>query len=78
MDKEAAKQKILEEIKSKKKTKFYFSDFPKMLPDMKPREVKKVLTEMVNEGTLVFWSSGSTTLYGVKGAGKQSAAEGED
>jgi len=27
---------------------------------------------------LEFWSSGSTTMYGMKGAGKQSAAEGED
>ncbi len=39
--------------------------------------MKKVLTEMVNEGTLIFWSSGSTTLYGMAGQGKQAAGEGE-
>ena len=36
------------------------------------------LTKLVNEEVLEFWSSGSTTMYGMKGAGKQSAAEGED
>ncbi|WP_443659797.1 dissimilatory sulfite reductase D family protein, partial [Desulfovibrio sp.] len=25
-----------------------------------------------------FWSSGSTTMYGLKGAGKQAHTEGED
>ncbi|HJA76075.1 MAG TPA: dissimilatory sulfite reductase D family protein, partial [Candidatus Desulfovibrio gallistercoris] len=42
------------------------------------REVKKLLTQLVNEEVLEFWSSGSTTMYGLKGAGKQSHAEGED
>jgi len=27
---------------------------------------------------LEFWSSGSTTMYGLKGAGKQAHTEGED
>ena len=63
--------------KSGTKTKFYFNDFTKLFPDSKSREVKKVLTEMVNEGTLIFWSSGSTTLYGMAGMGKQAAGEGE-
>jgi hypothetical protein len=70
LDTEEAKQKIIEFCESKTKTKFYFNDFTKLFPDAKAREVKKVLTELVNEGTLVFWSSGSTTLYGLKGAGK--------
>ena len=29
------------------------------------------------EEVLEFWSSGSTTMYGLKGAGKQAAAEHE-
>jgi hypothetical protein len=33
---------------------------------------------MVQESALEYWSSGSTTLYGLKGAGKQHAGEGED
>jgi uncharacterized protein YwqG len=46
--------------------------------DAKPREAKKIVTQMVEEGILVFWSSGSTSMYGLKGAGKQSAAEHEE
>ena len=64
--------------KASTKTKFYFNDFTKLFEDSKPREVKKILTEMVNEGVLIFWSSGSTTLYGLAGMGKQAAAEEGD
>lgn len=64
--------------KSASKSKFYFKDFLELFPDRGPRDVKKVLTKLVNEEVLEFWSSGSTTMYGLKGAGKQSAAEGED
>ncbi len=76
MEMDEAKQKILEFLESKKgKTKFYFSDFTKAIPDMKAMAVKKVLTALVNEGKLEFWSSGSTTMYGVAGSGKQHATE---
>lgn len=72
------KQIILDFCHSKKgKTKFYFNDFVKLFPDMKSREVKKILTQLINEQVLEFWSSGSTTMYGVKGEGKQAAGEGE-
>jgi len=64
--------------KSASKSKFYFKDFLELFPDRGPRDVKKVLTKLVNEEVLEFWSSGSTTMYGLKGAGKQSAAEGEN
>ena len=71
------KKKVQEWLEGKKgKTKFYFSDFSKIFPDYKPRQVKKVLTALVNDGVLVFWSSGSTTMYGLAGVGK--APEGED
>jgi hypothetical protein len=74
-----AKEQILAMIESKAKTKskFYFNDFTKIFEDAKAREVKKVLTQLVNEGVLIFWSSGSTTMYGLAGAGKQAAGEGE-
>ncbi|MBU1610785.1 MAG: dissimilatory sulfite reductase D family protein [Proteobacteria bacterium] len=74
-----AKEQILKmlEDKGKMKSKFYFNDFTKIFEDGKPREVKKILTTLVNEGVLIFWSSGSTTMYGLAGAGKQSAGEGE-
>jgi DNA-binding IclR family transcriptional regulator len=49
--------------REKGKRKLYFNDIQKALPDMKPREVKKIVNEMVQEGLLTYWSSGSTTLY---------------
>ena len=64
--------------KAGSKSKFYFKDFLELFPDKGPRDVKKILTKLVNEEVLEFWSSGSTTMYGMKGAGKQSAAEGEE
>ncbi len=73
MEKEAAKQEILNYLESKagSKTKFYFNDFTKLLPDMKARDVKKALSELVQQEKMMYWSSGSTTLYGLKGAGKK-------
>lgn len=78
MDKEEAKKIIVEELtKKKNKSKFYLKDFYGMLPDMKNREVKKLVNDMVAEEILEYWSSGSTTMIGLKGAGKQAASEGE-
>ena len=45
---------------------------------MKPREAKKLINRMVQEEVLEYWSSGSTSMYGLKGAGKQAGAEHED
>lgn len=73
---EAEKQAVIEFLEGKKgKTKFYFNDFFKVFPDKKPREVKKILTALVNDQVLEFWSSGSTTMYGLAGVGKQHATE---
>ncbi|MGD8543358.1 MAG: dissimilatory sulfite reductase D family protein [Desulfobacteraceae bacterium] len=72
-------EKIVEELKkkSKSKSKFYFNDLSKIL-DLKPRDAKKVVNKMVTDGILEYWSSGSTSMYGLKGAGKQAGAEHED
>jgi Mn-dependent DtxR family transcriptional regulator len=78
MDYEEAKTKIVEalEKKSKSKSKFYFNDLSKIL-ELKPREAKKLVNQLVTEGILEYWSSGSTSMYGLKGAGKQASAEHE-
>jgi len=78
MDYEEAKTKIVEalEKKSKTKSKFYFNDLSKIL-ELKPREAKKLVNQLVSEGVLEYWSSGSTSMYGLKGAGKQASAEHE-
>jgi len=73
-----AKQIIVEGLQKKKgKTKFYFNDLAKML-GAKPRDAKKLINQMVQEEILEYWSSGSTSLYRLKGAGKQAHAEHED
>jgi hypothetical protein len=79
MDYEEAKQKIVEGLtkKQKVKSKFYFNDLAKILGE-KPRVAKKLINQMVQEEILEYWSSGSTSLYGLKGAGKQAHAEHED
>jgi Mn-dependent DtxR family transcriptional regulator len=79
MEYEEAKQKIVDGLTKKQKTKskFYFNDLAKIL-DMKPRVAKKLVNQMVQDGTLEYWSSGSTSLYGLKGTGKQAHTEHED
>ena len=72
------KQLVVDFLKGKTgKSKFYFNDFLELFPGKGPRDVKKILTTLVNSEVLEFWSSGSTTMYGLKGAGKQTQAEGE-
>ena len=79
MDQAEATEKIVEALKKKLKTKskFYFNDLAKILGE-KPRAAKKYINQMVVEGHLEYWSSGSTSMYGIPGTGKQAAAEHED
>ena len=79
MEQAEAAKLITDELMKKQKTKskFYFSDLQNIL-GMKPREAKKFVNKMVEDGQLVYWSSGSTTMYGLPGTGKQAAAEHED
>lgn len=77
MTEDEARQAILDALnaKSKSKSKFYLKDFYTMIPDMKNRDVKNLVNKMVQEGHLEYWSSGSTTLIGLKGMGKQHTEE---
>lgn len=79
-NKEAAEKAVVDFLtkKSKSKSKFYIKDFYALFPDDKPRAIKNVVNKMVQNEILEFWSSGSTTMYGLKGAGKQAGSEGED
>jgi len=79
MEYEEAKEKIVAGLtkKQKMKSKFYFKDLAKIL-DMKPRLAKKLINQMITEGVLEYWSSGSTSMYGLPGTGKQAGAEHED
>jgi len=68
------KNAIIEFAENSKKTKFYFSDIEKavkkVFPDAKTRDIKKAATALVNEEKLIFFSTGSTTMYGMKGRGQ--------
>ena len=79
MDYEEAKDLVVAGLtkKLKNKSKFYFNDLAKLIGE-KPRAAKKYVNQMVVEGVLEYWSSGSTSMYGLKGAGKQAAAEHEE
>lgn len=79
MEYDEAKQLIVENLQKKLKTKskFYFNDLSKIL-EMKPRDAKKLINRMVQEKVLEYWSSGSTSMYGLPGTGKQASAEHED
>ncbi|MCJ7776161.1 MAG: dissimilatory sulfite reductase D family protein [Desulfobulbaceae bacterium] len=65
---------ILEFAETSKKTKFYFNDMEKavrkVIPDVKARMVKKAATSLINEEKLIYFSTGSTTMYGLKGKGQ--------
>jgi len=71
---EDIKKTILEFAEGSKKSKFYFNDMEKAvkekMPDAKTRDIKKAATALVNEEKLIFFSTGSTTMYGLKGRGQ--------
>ncbi len=65
LSKDELKEAILEKATSSPKPQLYIKDFYKCDPEAKPREIKNIANEMVREGKLMFWSSGSTTMYAV-------------
>jgi Mn-dependent DtxR family transcriptional regulator len=79
MEYDEAKEKIVAALtkKLKTKSKFYFNDLAKIL-EAKPRDAKKIVNKLVIDGVLEYWSSGSTSMYGLPGTGKQAHTEGED
>ena len=69
MDIEEVKQKILEfmEKKAKAKSKVYLKDMQRAIPDAKPMLIKKAANELVREGKLEYFSTGSTVMYSLPG-----------
>jgi len=70
---EDIRQAILDYGSKGAKTKFYFKDMlvgvKKTIPDTGASEVKGVASKMIAEGILEYFSTGSSTMYGVKGRG---------
>lgn len=65
LEKDAIKEAMIEKATKSPKPQLYIKDFYKCDPDTKPRVIKNIANELVREGKLAFWSSGSTTMYGI-------------
>jgi len=66
LSKDELKAAILKKAETAPKPQLYIKDFYTCDPDAKPREIKNVANDLVKEGKLMFWSSGSTTMYAMK------------
>lgn len=69
-DKEELKAKILDLCLTSKKTQLYLKDMQKKMEGVSPREIKNAANELVRDGKLEYWSSGSSTMYAAKGRGQ--------
>ncbi|MDO8946811.1 MAG: dissimilatory sulfite reductase D family protein [Desulfocapsaceae bacterium] len=63
---EELKAAILKKAETAPKPQLYIKDFYACDPDSKPRVIKNAANDLVKEGKLMFWSSGSTTMYAMK------------
>jgi hypothetical protein len=63
---EALKAAILKKAESSSKSQLYIKDFYDCDRETKPRVLKNAANDLVKEGKLMFWSSGSTTMYALK------------
>jgi hypothetical protein len=75
-DKEAVKATILEKMSAAKKPALYLKDMHKWFDDAKPREIKNAANELVKERKLMFWSSGSSTMYALPDRAKDEDKRG--
>jgi len=71
------KEAILAKAAKSPKPQLYVKDFYACDPESKPRAIKNVANELVKEGKMVFWSSGSTTMYALKDRAKDEEHRGE-
>jgi N-acetylmuramic acid 6-phosphate (MurNAc-6-P) etherase len=71
---EDMKEVIMAFAAKSKKSKFYFNDIQKavkkVMPDAKARMIKKAATALITEEKLIYFSTGSSTMYGMKGRGQ--------
>ena len=63
VDKAELQEQILAYLTKAKKPALYISDLKKCNKDAKAREIKNAANELVKMQKLMFWSSGSSTMY---------------
>lgn len=69
---------VLEVLKKKQKRMMMndlLKEVQKLDESVKKKELKGATTEMINDQTIAYWSSGSTTYFALPGS---KAPEGED
>jgi len=74
-DKEELKTQILELLTKSKKPALYLKDMQSKV-DGSPREIKNAANELVRESKLMFWSSGSSTMYALPDRAKDEDKRG--
>lgn len=84
MGREEVRQAIIDYATKSLKSKFYFKDMlagvKKVVPDTGASEVKSVVSELVREEVIALFSTGSSSMYGLKGRGisaEESGSGGE-
>jgi hypothetical protein len=65
LSKDELKAAIIKKAETAPKPQLYIKDFYACDPDTKPRDMKNLANDLVKEGKLMFWSSGSTTMYAI-------------
>jgi hypothetical protein len=65
MSVEEVEAKMIEKATKSPKPQLYVKDFYACDPDRKPRDIKKIANGLVTKGKMMFWSSGSTTMYAI-------------
>ena len=76
LTREALKSAILKKAETSPKSQLYIKDFYGCDPETKPRDLKNVANDLVKEGKLMFWSSGSTTMCALKSRIKNEESAG--
>jgi DNA-directed RNA polymerase delta subunit len=66
---------VLEKKQKRMMMNDLLKEVQKLDESIKKKDIKPVTTDMINDGTLAYWSSGSTTYFALPGA---KAPEGED
>ncbi len=73
MGKEEIRQAIIDYATKSPKSKFYFKDMmigvKKAIPDASTSDIKSAASELVREEVMELLSTGSSTMYGLKGRG---------
>lgn len=65
MSVEEVEAAIIEKATKSPKPQLYIKDFYECDIERGPRDIKNIANGLVKKGKLMFWSSGSTTMYAI-------------